>query len=136
MTCINTIADTATQTTIGPYADGTFCIVLTVVLSILLTVLLSGLIIKTLIGKSSSRQEDRSGWVMGKAENVIVVLFRLAGELTGIAILISAKAIVRKSTNSKDNPEEDTSYRVAGTLTNLAWSLSIGLLARVIIFGI
>ena len=70
---------------------------------------------------------------MGKAENILVVLFSITGELTAIAILISAKAIVRRDTGNGN--EGDTSYRVAGTLVNLAWSLLIGLTAKSLIYG-
>ena len=130
---LSTTAMSISETQIGPYVHGTLWQLLTVGLAIAVTMILSGWIIQILIGKSANRNSDKAAWVMGKAENVIVVLFCLAGELTGIAILISAKALVRKGMSGK---EDDTSYRVAGTLTNLAWSLLIGLTARVLIFGI
>ena len=71
---------------------------------------------------------------MGKAENVLVILFCLADELTAIAILISAKAIVRRQSSPGD--DGDTSDRVAGTLVNLAWSLFVGMTARAPIAGL
>lgn len=103
-----------------------------VLVACIVTLIFSGMIIKATLGKSAGLRTDRAGWIMGKAENVIVVLFCVVGEFTGIAILISAKAIVRKTAGKP----EDTSYRVAGTLVNLAWGLVMGLTARVLIFGL
>lgn len=106
-------------------------LLLVLLVACILATLYSGLVIKAALGRSSGYKDDRAGWVMGKAENIIIILLCVAGELTGLAILISAKAIIRRSEES-----EDTSYRVAGTLVNLAWSLLIGLAARTLIHGI
>lgn len=102
-----------------------------IALSIVFAWAFSGHLVGTFLNQNASFSADRTGWAIGKAENLLVILFCLANELTGLAVLVAAKAIIRKGAE-----EKDTSYRVAGTLINLAWSLMIGLVARVIVFGV
>jgi hypothetical protein len=102
-----------------------------IALSVIVAWAFSGHLVGTFLKQNASLSTDSTGWAIGKSENLLVVLFCLADEITGLAVLVAAKAIVRKSAS-----DEDTSYRVAGTLINLSWSLLVGLTARVIVFGV
>lgn len=113
-----------------PLAATPAAAVLTVVLLLATTWVFSGRIVGVVVGRSAAPSGDRTGWAIGKAENALVMFFCLADELTGLAVIVAAKAIVRRGRR------EDTSYRVAGTLVNLAWSVCIGLIARCVIFGV
>lgn len=125
--------ETSLEFLISPVAAGPLTTAALILSSLIICCLFSGKIINAATAKSASIKDDRAGWVMGKAENILVVLMCLANELTGVAILISAKAIVRRAPGEENN---DNSYRIAGTLVNLAWSLLVGMTARVLIFGL
>jgi len=68
--------------------------------------------------------------VIGKCENLIVLSFLLAGEVTGIALIFAAKSLVRT-----DAIKENPSFYLGGTMVNLCWSLGIGFVARLLCFG-
>lgn len=89
---------------------------------------------------SSERSEDQEhatderrhlGNIIGKCENIIIVTFILAQAETGLALIFAAKALVRR-----EDIEKDPGYFLGGTLLNFVWSLSIAMIARVLIAGL
>lgn len=76
-------------------------------------------------GKSIPEEERNPGQVIGKLENVLVLILVAVGELTALAIVFAAKGIVR-------TPKEgvDASYYILGTLANFTWALAVASAAR------
>lgn len=67
--------------------------------------------------------------VIGKCENVIALTLILAGQVTGLALILGAKSIVR----AREGQLGD--YYLAGTMLNLAWSVAVGTLLRYAVVG-
>lgn len=72
----------------------------------------------------------RNSMIVGKAENLLTLLFVISGEMTGIALLIAAKSLVRKEEIARD-----PGFFLGGTLVNLAWGMAMGLLVRLAAVG-
>lgn len=68
--------------------------------------------------------EDDTGWLIGRLENVLVLTLVLAGEYTALSIVFAAKSWVRR----EDTASENTTYYLAGTLTNFTYSVAVGIL--------
>lgn len=81
-------------------------------------------------GKLGKRVRD-TGAVVGKCENILIVVMVLVGAYTALSVLFAGKAFVRRedmSTNSL--------YFLAGTMVNVTYSLLAalvlkGILARI-----
>jgi hypothetical protein len=71
------------------------------------------------------------GNIIGKCENIIIVTFILVQAETGLALIFAAKALVRR-----EDIEKDPGYFLGGTLLNFVWSLSIAIIARVLVAGL
>ena len=69
--------------------------------------------------------------VIGKCENLITLTFVIARQETGLALIFAAKSLVR-SEEIKGNP----GFYLGGTLINFVWSLLMGFLLRVLVFGL
>lgn len=82
------------------------------------------------IGSADDIDED-TGWLIGKLENVIVLVLVLVGEWVALSIVFAAKSIVRREDLSSAN----TTYYLAGTLLNFTYSIVIGMVARWAIGG-
>jgi len=76
--------------------------------------------------------EEDTGTVIGKTENVLVLSLMLLQAYTALGVIFAAKSIVRKS----DMDQNDTSYYLTGTLANFTYSVVVGLLLHVILWGI
>ncbi len=63
--------------------------------------------------------------VIGKCENLLAVTFVLAGEVMGLALIFTAKSLVRRN-----EMEGDPGYYLVGTLVNFTWSVAMGYLTR------
>ena len=68
------------------------------------------------------------GEVIGKCENVIILAFLILEAYTAIAIVITAKTIVRK-----EEIEKNSMYFLAGTLVNVSYSVLIGFILRMLL---
>jgi hypothetical protein len=68
--------------------------------------------------------------IIGKCENFITVTFVLLDAPEGIAIVFTAKSIVRS-----EKIRENAGFYLGGTLVNLVWSLAVAGLARVLVMG-
>lgn len=60
-----------------------------------------------------------TGFVIGKAENVLVYVLILAGAYTALALIFAAKSLVRR----EDITSGDTTYYLAGTMVNFTYSV-------------
>lgn len=68
--------------------------------------------------------------VIGKCENFLTVTFMLMNAPEGIAIVFTAKSIVRS-----DKIRENAGFYLGGTLVNLVWSVAVAGLAKLIVAG-
>jgi hypothetical protein len=104
----------------------------------LLTFALSGLIVRLIIGptRQNSRTSRSSeapsckkrpdlGTVIGKCENFLTITLILADQVTGLALIFTAKSILRAE-DMKDNPR----LFLGGTLVNLCFSMFMGFVIR------
>lgn len=118
---------------------------LIIVVGYLLTMATSGLVVSAFAGRpapepaqdspertsESVPQPDPSGGVrlsgavIGKCENFLALTFVLAGELTALALVFTAKSIVRV-----DAMKRDPQYYLGGTLVNLCYSVLMGYALR------
>lgn len=64
-----------------------------------------------------------TGTVIGKLENVLVLLLVLVNAYTALSVVVTGKSIVRQD----DMDKSDSSYYLAGTLANFVYSLAFGL---------
>jgi Flp pilus assembly protein protease CpaA len=68
-------------------------------------------------------ESDRDiGTVIGKCENVLILTFMVVGAYTALAVIFAAKSIVRK-----DDMQNNSRYYLGGTLTNVTYSVAVGL---------
>ena len=81
--------------------------------------------------QKSNGQQNRgfnAGAIIGKCENFITLTFILSGEFTGLALIFSAKSIVRI-----DNIRKNPKYYLGGTLVNLCFSILMGFIIRAVL---
>lgn len=69
-----------------------------------------------------------TGFIIGKCENLLIVLFVLFNEFTALALLFAAKAIVRREDMSKNSL-----YFLAGSMTNITYSIVVAVVTSAII---
>ena len=107
-----------------------------VAIVIMITVAFSGNVVRRAIaycippdpGKAPApgdADRNRIGGLVGKLENILVVLFVASGAITALAIVITAKSIARKK-----EIEEDPGYYLVGSMSNFTFSILMGFLAR------
>jgi len=72
-----------------------------------------------------------TGFVIGVCENFVVITFVLINEIIGLALIFTAKTIVRANDISKE-PQ----YYLVGTMVNFAYSLFIAMLIRFLITAV
>lgn len=111
------------------------CII--VIAGYIITVSTSGLIVRHFVGTNknlSSKDPEKSistridydvGTIIGKCENILTLTFILAGAFTGLALIFTAKSIVRRE-HIKRNPK----YYLGGTLVNFSYSVIMGFMVR------
>ena len=114
--------------------------VLVIALGYIIAFLTSGLIVRLFIGNSKqissdlnsepsdSSNKDDLGAVIGKCENFLVITFILVNATTGLALILTAKSILRM-----DDIKKDSRYYLGGTLINFSYSVFIGFLIHVIL---
>ena len=68
----------------------------------------------------------RSGLLIGKCENILVVTLVLLDGLTAVALIFTAKSLIRRDAVA------DTEYLLGGTLVNVTYSIHIALLAQLV----
>lgn len=98
-----------------------------VVLAVGLLVATSGRVVRFALeqaGEEYGTEED-TGRVIGKAENILVVIVMLFHAYTALAVIFAGKSIVR----TEDLDSGDTTVVLAGTLVNFTYSMLWGGLA-------
>lgn len=74
------------------------------------------------------KQLIRDGFIIGKCENIIILTFVLAGEVTGLALIFAAKNLARQKAI-----QDNAGFFLAGTLVNFTTSLLIGYALKICI---
>jgi hypothetical protein len=75
-----------------------------------------------------SRDRISTGQIIGKCENLIIYLLTLTGSYTALAIIFSAKSIIRK-----EDIENNSMFFLAGTMINVTYSLLISIFMKLAI---
>lgn len=84
------------------------------------------------VGAGAGRADEHSGpdrdvgFVVGKCENVLILTFMVVGAYTALAVIFAAKSIVRR-----EDMKNDSKYYLAGTITNVTYSVLVGAGVRV-----
>lgn len=68
------------------------------------------------------------GNIIGKCENILILVFVILEAYTAIAIVITAKTMVRK-----EEIEKNSMYFLAGTLINVSYSVLIGFILKLVL---
>lgn len=82
-------------------------------------------------GKSTSKGGYEAGAIIGKCENFLIISLILANAFTGLALIFTAKSIVRS-----EDIKRDPRYYLGGTLVNFSYSVLMGFLIRIILCAI
>lgn len=75
-----------------------------------------------------NRDRISTGQIIGKCENLIIYLLTLTGSYTALAIIFSAKSIIRK-----EDIENNSMFFLAGTMINVTYSLLISIFMKLAI---
>ena len=78
-----------------------------------------------------ARERISTGLIIGKCENLIIYLMVLTGSYTALAIIFTAKTILRKEDIAKNSM-----FFLAGTMINVTYSLLISLLVKLLIVNV
>lgn len=84
-------------------------------------------------GKDQPEPADRkrrlaAGQIIGKCENIIILSFILLEAYTALALVITAKTLVRK-----EEIEKNEMYFLVGTLVNVSYSVLISFIVKLLI---
>ncbi len=115
--------------------EGTVIPSIIVIAGYLLTVSTSGLVVRGIlrIVKGSDIEDPNhirydTGFIIGKCENLITLSLVLLNAYTALALIFTAKSIVRADAIKK-NPR----YYLGGTMVNFTYSLLMGIIIRFVI---
>lgn len=78
-----------------------------------------------------ARERISTGLIIGKCENLIIYLMVLTGSYTALAIIFTAKTIIRKEDIAKNSM-----FFLAGTMINVTYSLLVSLLVKLLIINV
>jgi bacterioferritin-associated ferredoxin len=68
------------------------------------------------------------GSIIGKCENILILVFLILEAYTALAIVVTAKTIVRK-----EEIEKNSMYFLAGTLINVSYSVLVGFILKLVL---
>lgn len=103
----------------------------------ILTMAFSGVLVRFVVGPSAHGSSAPPGGegggsprfdigaIIGKCENLLVLTFILMGAYTGLALIFTAKSIVRS-----DDIKKDPRYYLGGTLVNFTFSVVMAVLLQ------
>ena len=74
------------------------------------------------------REIRDTGFVIGKCENLLLLTFMMLDAYTALALIFTAKAIVRA-----EDMKKQPLYFLAGTMINVTYSIMVGLVLKIII---
>lgn len=128
---------------LGPFVTAPGYQALVIVVGSLFTVCYSGHVVRKFIGQAPVAPDDAdqplrsstaAGYdihaVIGKCENLLTLLFVLAGEFTGLALIFAAKSLVRAQ-----DIHRSPGYYLGGTMVNLVWSILMATVVKVLVQG-
>ena len=129
---------------ISNYMHAYWQIVLLISISYLFLILTSGMVLKFILSHVSTKRGNDvqeniipldprvrdTGFIVGKCENLLIPTLILLDAYTALAIIFTAKTIVR----AEDMKSENTLYFLAGTMINFTYSLCAGVIMKIIIF--
>lgn len=75
-----------------------------------------------------SREVKDTGYVIGKCENLLLLTFMLLDAFTAMALIFTAKAIVRA-----EDMKKQPLYFLAGTMGNVTYSIMIGFILKILL---
>jgi hypothetical protein len=75
-----------------------------------------------------SREVKDTGYVIGKCENLLLLTFMLLDAFTAMALIFTAKAIVRA-----EDMKKQPLYFLAGTMVNVTYSIMIGFILKILL---
>lgn len=75
-----------------------------------------------------SREVRDTGFVIGKCENLLLLTFMVLDAYTALALIFTAKAIVRA-----EDMKKQPLYFLAGTMVNVTYSIMVGLIIKILI---
>ena len=76
----------------------------------------------------AAEERTGTGRLIGKCENILVYVFVLLGEHTALAILFTAKALVRQ-----EDIRKDSLYFLAGMMVNVTYSFVVAVLVQLLL---
>ena len=112
--------------------EGTVVPTSIIIIGYLVTVLTSGFVVSKILGVVRKGTDDDpnkakydTGFIIGKCENIIILSLVLINAYTALALVFTAKSIVRA-----DDIKKDPKYYLGGTLVNFTYSLVMGFIIR------
>jgi hypothetical protein len=95
----------------------------------------SGWIFNHILNRISGNKRDKpskevidTGFVIGKCENLLLLTFMLLDAFTALALIFTAKAIVRA-----EDMKKQPLYFLAGTMVNVTYSIMIGFILKILL---
>lgn len=115
---------------------------LVVLIGYLATFFITNILIKKIIlkGKEGFDADDdgdidktdekiiRDGYIIGKCENIIILTFVLAGEVTGLALIFAAKSLARQK-----DINDNAGFFLAGTMVNFTATLVLAFIIKYVL---
>ena len=74
------------------------------------------------------QQRLNIGSIIGKCENILILAFLILEAYTAIALVVTAKTIVRK-----EEIEKNSMYFLAGTMINVSYSVLVGFILKLLL---
>lgn len=75
--------------------------------------------------KKQNKKIYDTGYIVGKCENILIYIMVCMGEFTALALIFSAKSLIRQ-----EDIKKDSLYYLAGSLVNFTYSIIIALLFK------
>lgn len=80
------------------------------------------------ISRKIGKEALDTGFVVGKCENILIFTFMILDAYTALALIFTAKAIVRREDISKNSL-----FFLAGTMVNVTYSIMAGFVIKILI---
>ncbi|HEX2535606.1 MAG TPA: hypothetical protein VHK69_17815 [Chitinophagaceae bacterium] len=78
--------------------------------------------------EETTKRRLEIGAIIGKCENILILVFLILEAYTAIALVVTAKTIVRK-----EEIEKNSMYFLAGTMINVSYSVLVGFVLKLIL---
>jgi hypothetical protein len=115
------------------------CNVLIITGGMLFLLFTSGLVVGGILRKIAPKEQQfpvsqemiNIGRVIGKCENLLVLILMLLDAETALAIIFTAKALVRK-----EDMVKNSFFFLAGTMVNVTYSILVGFILKLVLKAI